>query len=265
MRKALFLLVSPVTLAACNDSLEVPGPRPFGIVQLITASGPNASPTQIEAVFYRGTSASIPDSRTANDQCVDTFYSAPTTTPVPNTVSAGDALSLVLGSSTVSVPKIEGSTGISYGVTAGSVSFTPGVQANLSIPGQIDGFPAAQSQVKTAEAFTPAPVPIKGVGNVIDVSWSPAGDAESAMLVSLRYSSAGQSTVNRQVFCAFRDNDGTGEIDQDALTGWTQTNITARQVVFTRYRTKTTVFPAGNSVLYLASSHIVNGQVATTP
>jgi hypothetical protein len=264
MRKALFVCLSPLALAACHDSLEVPGPRPFGIVQLITSSGPSPTPTQISGVFYRGTSASIPDSRTANDACADTFFTPPTNNPVPNTLGAGDALSLLLGTSTVTIPRITGSSGVAYGVTAGTVSFTPGVQATLTIPGETDGFPASQIDVKTAEDFTTTPVPIVGGPDGVVVNWTPPGGAESAMLVSLRYGPQGSSSITRQVFCVFRD-DGSNEVDPDALGGWTQGDVTTRQIVFTRFRTKTSLLTAGHSVLYIASSHVVNGQAAPAP
>jgi hypothetical protein len=261
MQKALFILASTVALTGCLDSTDPEAERPYGSLALESTpmTGVGAS-TRPYAYFFRAAPSRvrIPNSRVTSGRCDLANYSASTSTPpLLGDVSAGTALSLSIGGTEVSLPR----TGLDsfYYASDGTVFFTPGDSARLSVPGEVGQFPAFNLAVKTADPFQPEEIPDPSSGDDLTVRWTPAGDTSSAMLISLRYATQGNATQNQQIFCDVAD-DGEAIVDGSLIGGWRQAASGSREAVFTRVRTAEAT--AEGSLLHIFSSYVVRIPVA---
>ena len=73
------------------------------------------------------------------------------------------------------------------------------------------GTPGIVFKGKTAEAFVVQDFGTPVVGSNIQLQWTPGHDLNSTMVFSFRYTTPGNTTLNSQVYCQFRDN-GTDSI-----------------------------------------------------
>ena len=70
--------------------------------------------------------------------------------------------------------------------------------------------------------------------STLHLTWSPAGDDSTKMLISLQYG-VGQIQANQQIFCSLRD-DGAAEIPPILLTQWRSAMTGSRAVEAARWR-----------------------------
>ena len=228
--------------AACNldSSLDVDTVRNYGFVTI--AAGTRASGeyrTQPTAEFFRGTLTSVPNSAIRSDTCAAsaTFQDPPPPLTGVSDLTAGAAISLAFGSRTESlVPgAFQGRT--RYALAAGaSAAHTPGDSVTVTIPG--GAFPATTMRAKTAEPFTISAITPPAAGQNIQLQWTPAVDANSGMIISLRYAAAGSgSTLNREIRCFF-DDDGADSVPTRYAQLWGSPTVTVREAVATRIRTR---------------------------
>jgi hypothetical protein len=143
-----------------------------------------------------------------------------------------------------------------YSVSEPGVAYTPGDSVEVGVPGAAGGFPAMTVRGQTAEAFTLGPIdPTLPEGGGLPVTWTPAGDDSSRMVLSLQYNSATRpgSGLNEHIFCNFRD-DGSATIPRLLVTGW-EFSEGGRRADAVRWRT--VLESEGDALLYLISTYAV--------
>ena len=236
--RAAALAIAAAALGACTSSLDGPALKPIGVLQVDVNGDVAATSTRPTVTFIRAYGLNVGDTRNPGDTCQVLTFSESSATPSPVAgVSAGDALSLALGGTTTQLLPSDQIVGRVYAPAADvTVSFTPGDSATVHIPGLTGGFPALDFSIKTAEPVifaAPIPVPAASSTSDLTVKWN-AGDANSAMLLSLRYQATGQATLN-QLLCLMRD-DGEFSIPNARLAGWQATTSGDRTAVATRVR-----------------------------
>lgn len=251
---ALTILASALTLGACIDTLE-PSVNRFGLVTYPTsqdeARGYIMDP---EAVFYDRTDLQY--TPPATDSCVVQAYAPPLTAGSSFlTVSAGEFLVSAVGTQRDTMRAATEVGALVYRPTRRTgITFTPGDSVRLEIPGTPAGFPRAAVTLRTAEAFTFAPVdPTAALDQDLDLSWSPAPVPGSLMTVALRYANArSNGPVNEQVFCGFAD-DGRATIRADLLAGWRANAAGLRETRFIRLRSVELRLDDRNTLTVLSS------------
>ena len=229
-----------VALTACDLGTDPPRRTNYGLLLLsarLREDGTYA--TRPSGFFFRSILRDLPSSRGAADQCIVREYRPPTPgNAPPDFINAGDVITFEV--SGVQVPMTPEAQGASQTyVPADSVVFTPGDLARFAIPGAPGGFPPSSIQVLTATPFTFGTVePAPPTGQGVALTWSPAGDDSSKMVVALQYASpAGQvSTLNEQILCELVD-DGAFTIEPLLVSGWREALGDERRLQASRWRT----------------------------
>jgi hypothetical protein len=72
------------------------------------------------------------------------------------------------------------------------------------------------------------------VDDSLDLTWTPAGDDSTKMLISLQYG-VGQLTPNQQIFCSLVD-DGSAKVPPILLGQWRNATTGSRRVEAARWR-----------------------------
>lgn len=228
-------------IASCDTSLSFsPNELLWGFVtvgaQKNAAGDLRTAPT---AVFFRGEVSSLPSAAVRPDSC----YPAMTYVPPSDNFSgvryldAGESLTLSLGSTNNTLPRVSGSGVTTYQLAAGSTfAYRPGDSIVVQVPGANGGYPALELRAKTAEAFTLQPLTPPATG-YMQVRWNAATDTNSALIVQLLYAPAGgNGQISREIRCAFRD-DGVDSIPLAKFAEWSDAANLKREVVASRLRT----------------------------
>lgn len=263
MRNALFALAASAALTGCLDASDPEADRAFGSLSLVSGPAEGGASVRPSAFFFLAppSTVNVPNSRFTSGTCGNpqAFTEPPAGGPPLGELSAGEALTLTVSGTAVTLPRT-GLEEFAYQASS-AITFTPGDSARLDVPGEEGQFPAFTLAVKTAEAFVLEPVGVPAVGDDMAVRWTPAGDTSSAMLISLRYAAPNTTTINQEIFCDARD---TGEIDVSSvvLNGWREAGNGLRQVVATRARTAE--LQGQGSLLHIYSSYVVT-QAVTAP
>lgn len=231
-------LAAVALIGACKSDLAAPAPKPIGVLQVDANGDLSTTTTRPLVTFIRAYGLNIGDTRNPGDTCQVLAFNDATGTPQPVAgVSAGEALSFALSGTTTQLVPTDRTVGRVYAPAAeATVAFHPGDSAKVTIPGSAGGFPAATFSVKTAEQIIWADsirVAPAGSTNDMSVRWN-AGDANSAMLLSLRYDTPTSTSV-QQVLCLMND-DGEFTIPNKYLTAWQATTTTNRRAVASRVR-----------------------------
>ena len=238
MRRHLRLpaLFTPVILAACLDPEPVSESN-YGVIGLTTAVSTNDTILQPEALFYRTGPLGLPTSKVSIDQC----QLAPYPSPVPNTerprfLDAGDSVAISTTAATKFLFPTVDLTGESYVLKdTDRFPFHPGEAVTITVPGVPGGFANGTISVLTARGFTMGPIAAQpDVDEGIDLTWSPAGDDSTKMLVSLQYG-VGQIEPNQQIFCSLLD-DGVAEVPPILITQWRNAQAGSRRFEAARWR-----------------------------
>lgn len=224
-------------IAACDDSLQGVGrEQTWGFV-LVSAKKTQAGShvTAPEGLFFKGNLAAVPNADFTGDTCSDGFFNEGNNLTGVTYLDAGLSVEAIMSGTTNTLARTTTSQGLSYLVSGGSTGYSPGDSIFVTIPGASGGFPAAAIRAKTAEPFTFPAVDPPGGTETILLNWTTPQDPRSAMIVSLRYQSAGSTTFNRHVLCTFQD-DGVDSIPFRWHQNWSS-SAGERVVVATRLRT----------------------------
>lgn len=239
---------------ACEDSLSVDIPEDtWGFVQLATARVGDEHQTLPEAIFFRGRLGGVPNSDLVFDSCNTVAFSQGGELGGVTYIDAGGEISLTLGGEETPLERMTSQARTFYQPSGGALTFTPGDSVAVSVPGAVGGYPQSSVRAKTAEPFTMSDVSIPAGTEAIQLQWTPSTDANSAMIVSLRYAAEGAAGQNRQVLCPFVD-DGVDSIPFRFYDEWAAGS--QQTVVSTRLRTRYVIAPS-NAILGVVSIYQV--------
>lgn len=238
MRRHLHLsaLVLLLALAACLDPDPVPESN-YGVIGLTTVVSDADTILSPEALFYRTGLLGLPTSRVTSDQCQIAAYPTPSpNTQLPRFLDAGDSVAVSTATTTKYLFPVVGTTGEAYVLeNADRFPFHPGENITITVPGAPGGFANGTISVLTARGFTLGPIaPSPPADAGLELTWTPAGDDSTKMLISLQYG-VGQLTANQQIFCSFVD-DGAAEIPPILLTQYRSATTGSRKVEAARWR-----------------------------
>jgi len=237
MRRNLLSAVGlPLALAACLDPDPVPESN-YGVIGLTTVVTDTDTILSPEALFYRTGLLGLPTSRVNSDQCQVAAYPTPTQgTQLPRFLDAGDSVAVSTASTTKYLFPIVNANGESYVLEeADRFPFQPGENVTVTVPGAAGGFANGTISVLTARGFTLGPIdPAPPATEALDLTWTPAGDDSTKMLISLQYG-VGQLAANQQVFCSLVD-DGAAEVPAILLTQWRTATTGSRKAEAARWR-----------------------------
>ena len=238
MRRHLQLsaLVTPLALAACLDPDPVPESNygVIGLTSVVTSTDTILSP---EGLFYRTGLLGLPSSRVISDQCQVAAYPTPAqSTQLPRFLDAGDSVIVSTATTTKFLFPTTGANGESYVLDVGEhFRFSPGENVTVTVPGAPGGFANGTISVLTARGFTLGSIAASPPANdPLPLTWTPAGDDSTKMLVSLQYG-VGQLAANQQIFCSLID-DGAAEVPAILLTQWRNATTGSRKVEAARWR-----------------------------
>lgn len=254
MRRYLRLsaFLTSLALAACLDPDPVAESN-YGVIGLTTVVSEIDTILSPEALFYRTGLLGLPTSRVNGDQCQVAAYPTPSQTiRPPRFLDAGDSVAISTATSTRYLfPDID-LDGEAYVLRpADRFPFHPGESVTITVPGVPGGFANGTISVLTARGFTMGPIePSPPAGEVLDLTWTPAGDDSTKLLVSLQYG-VGTPEANEQIFCSLED-DGAAEVSNLFLTEWRIATTGSRKVEAARWRVATKEVTGGVLVVVSA-------------
>lgn len=220
----------------------------------VHALGGGAAQTTATAngVFFSALSASIPDSRSVQNNCA--YAAVDTTTLVSQgDLRAGAALTLLTGAgsgkTTTTLP-FSSTNGNYIGTSA--FTYKSGDSATVSVPGEAGGFLASSVTVRMAEPVILDDITVPLANSSMTLRWN-TGDATSAIIVSIKYANPASSAyANEQVLCSLVD-DGAEDIPPTFLGPFLLSPANKRSVKITRWRTQS-VQPDPRSLLHIVST-----------
>lgn len=233
----LSTLLAPVLLAACLDPTPLPESN-YGVIGLNTVIGTADTVLAPEAVFYRSGLLSLPTSRISNDQCLVMDYPTPTQgTALPRFLDAGDSVAVETATTTKFLFPVIDAAGESYVLESSDrFAFHPGERITITVPGAAGGFSAGSISILTASPFTLGPVAgDPPIGEPLPITWSPAGDDSTKILLSLRYGFNGAVEPNQQIFCSLVD-DGSADVPETLVPAWRTATTGSQRVHAARWR-----------------------------
>ncbi len=233
-------LVAAVFIASCESGLSPNTNNTWGLISVDASKNANGDyVTAPVGRFFVGQLASVPNAKLVLDSCTDALYTAPSNDFTGLTfLDAGLPVTTQIGSRVDTLQRDVNSQGqIIYERSAGAeIPYTPGDSIVVSVPGAVGGFPATSIRAKTAEPFTIDPVPVPAGSETIPLHWTASHDANSALILELRYDPSGGGTPTRELLCSYTDN-GVDSIPSYQYQPWVAATASAREVVATRLRT----------------------------
>ncbi len=243
-RPSRWIWLAPVLavalIASCESGLSPNANNTWGLVTVDASK--NASGDFVTSPvgrFFVGQLSTVPNAKLVLDSCADALYSAPTNDFTGVTfLDAGLPVTTMIGTRLDTLQRDVNSQGqIIYERSAGGeIPYTPGDSIVVSVPGAVGGFPATSIRAKTAEAFTMDPVSVPTGSETIQLHWTAAHDANSALILELRYDPSGGGVPTRELLCSYHDN-GVDSIPSYQYQPWAASTASAREVVATRLRT----------------------------
>lgn len=232
----LSALFAPVILAACLDPDPVPESN-YGVIGLSTVISGTDTVLAPEAIFYRTGLLGLPTSRVSTDQCqLASFPATGGEGVLPRFLDAGDSVAISTGTATKYLfPTLDGNRELYALPTSEQFPFHPGETVTITVEGVPGGFANGTISVLTASPFAlgaidPSPPPGEG----LELTWTPAGDDSTKMLISLQYGVGGPEP-NQQIFCSLVD-DGAAEVPAVLVNSWRSATTGSRNVEAARWR-----------------------------
>jgi hypothetical protein len=248
-----------VILTACLDPDPVPESN-YGLIGLTTVITESDTILSPEAIFWRTGPLGLPTSRINTDQCLVAPYpSDDAGQGAARFLDAGDSVAVSTGTATRYLfPRIEIDRELYQMRQDDTLQFRPGETVTVTVPGAPGGFANGTISVATARPFALGPInPSPPEGQDLDLTWTPAGDDSTKILISLQYGLGGFQ-ANRQIFCELVD-DGVYKVPAILLTEWRSATTGSRSVKADRWRVALRQVTDG--VLILISAFEVEGPV----
>jgi hypothetical protein len=241
-------------MTGCQSDLGPLMPRDWGLITLDHQAVGGADYTRPQALFYSGLSSPTLSGRGGPDVCGRFAYPSTTVEEPIDEIPAGESVILTMAGTEYSLVATTVGTRRVYSMPEPGIAYRPGDSVRVDIPGAADGFPQMTIGGRTAEPFALGPVDTTASSSDL-VTWTPAGDDSSRMVVSVQYHDSQNpgAGLNTQVFCTFED-DGSGTVSPTLLRGWT-TATPERRVQAVRWRS--VLKAESGAVLYLVSTYAV--------
>jgi hypothetical protein len=238
MRRHLHLsvFVSALALTACLDPDPVPESN-YGVIGLTTVVTSTDTVLSPEALFYRTGLLNLPTSRVTGDQCqIAPFPNPAGGTGLPRFLDAGDSVVVSTVTTTKFLYPTISVNGQAYVLDPSDrFPFRPGETVTITVPGAPGGFANGTISILTAREYTLGPIdPSPPMDSTLRLTWSPAGDDSTKMLISLQYG-VGQLDANQQIFCSLVD-DGAADVPTLLLAQWRTATTGSRRVEAARWR-----------------------------
>ena len=233
---ASFVVAAAVVVSACDAVTGASGGSPIGVGSVSARAKGTGFTTAPQIAFYRVSSASFISPDGIRDTCFSTAYSETGTsgTTTASALGAGAFITIALGNRVDTLVRTANTLDPVYrSGSATGIPYTPGDSMVITVPGDRNGFPTSVFRGRTAEAFTMVPLVVPANGNPINIQWTPATDANSAMFVNFRFASGTAGSYDRQIACSFVD-DGSGQVPATVATSWIQ--ATQRDMIAQRLR-----------------------------
>lgn len=247
--------IACIALAGCLDPDSGPDQN-YGVIGLTTVVTETDTLLSPEAIFYRSGQLILPTSRVGGDECqVAPFPALSGEVQPPRFLDAGDSVQVSTGGRTRYLYPIIDATREVYKMRPGvSYPFSPGERVTIAVPGAPGGFPGGTVDVLTARPFALGAVSAAPPQNEgLPLTWTPAGDDSTKMLVSIQYG-VGQPSANQQIFCSLRD-DGSATIPEVLIAQYRNATTGTRKVEAARWRVSLAQVDGG--VLVLVSAYEV--------
>jgi hypothetical protein len=243
-------VLAPILLAACLEPEPIPELN-YGLIGLQTVPSTTDTILSPEAIFLRTQLLSLPTSRLSADRCLFASYPNPPGSTQGRILGAGASVTVSTATSSKQLFPVVDATGETYRLSESDrFPFHPGEEVTITVPGEAGGFSGGTISVLTARGFTmgpidPSPPPNEG----LDLTWSPAGDDGTKMLISLQYSNDSEVVdPNRQIFCELLD-DGAAEVP--VPSEWRTATPGSRRFEAARWRVAAKEVPDG--ILFVVS------------
>lgn len=253
-RLATMVLLA-ASVAGCSSLTEnnLPTINRYGAVNI---TGRTTSATQARAtatvIFFEALSVAAPSSTLQqSDDCV--FSAVDTvTSETQGQNRAGTTIGFTAGATALQLAYSDALR--RYATPVGEpFTYSVGEQAQITIPGATDVFPAQTISVKLAEPIVPGVLPEPVSGQPYTVTWNGTNDPTAAIILSVRYANPSTATfANEQIYCALRD-DGSHTLTPAAMAAFVTSPRARRSVVLTRWRTNE-LQPDARTLLHVATS-----------
>jgi hypothetical protein len=246
------LAAGAAALSACLSIEEANGNNRYGSITIQATGGTSGSITASPvAAFFRGIEVEIPTSQVSSDNCG--IFPFTREAFAPGNLEAGSTLQLRVGGDAYQMEVSAAVPRLYVLADGGSFDYDEGDSARVIVPGTTGGFPGSQVAVKLAEPIRLGPITGGEINQDLPVSWQANGDANSSVIISLRYTSSFTSTLpDAQVLCIVRDNGGYA-VPGTFLGNYYASNPASRELNVLRWRTNNTRVDE-RTVLYIVST-----------
>ncbi|HEU4586538.1 MAG TPA: hypothetical protein VFR95_12365 [Gemmatimonadaceae bacterium] len=237
------IAASAIVLAGCNLSSDLPSSQRLGFVSITQYGEGDTATLDVLGSFFQPNAniqPNIQNTAAVPDTCSVFDYQGPPDEPNPvkvDNLNAGDSIVIKTDKATGKlVPVINLAGSVDYRLSGGRLPFTPGSKVTIVIPGDTGGFPGSTDSVSTFVAPTFTPIERHPTED-LEVHWTGGGATYGAMQLQFLYSNTSNSTPNRGMICALRD-DGSYTIPRFVTGGeWDSSPDDAQSVSALRWNT----------------------------
>ncbi len=250
--RQIALVTGAVILSACFSLDSSTSTFRYGSIAIRAASGGVGPITaRPSATFFTGQDSPLPSSRVQAGQCSPQFFNPEAS--VPGNLSGGASLDLRVGTTSLAMTEQVASSRVYTLSGAGTFTYNVGDSVQITVPGAAGGFPGGQVAVRLAEPIRVGDYTEPTEGQNFSLTWQSNGDANSGVLISLRYASVSSTgNADRQLLCVVPDN-GSFLIGQQLLNDYVTSPESSREINVSRWRTNN-VSVDERSRLYIVTS-----------
>ena len=248
------MAVAAIVATAACDAFDVEQIQ-VALLNVPTEEGDEGYRTSPSAIFIQGTGIGLSSSQVGQEGCVDRDFSGSGGSFNFEYIDAGASISARFDGPEATMPRSTAEGRITYDTPEGlELAFTPGQTITFNIPGAAGGFPQRLVAARTAEAFTAGDITLPtNTSENLTLTWTDVPEVlGSAMFYSIKYSSGGSTSLDREIACVFSD-DGTGVVAAALLTEFRQAAV--RQA--TAQRGRITTNRSGAVITHVTSTFTV--------
>jgi len=238
--------------SACLSLEDTSNTNRYGSLTIrATAGSPGVITARPTAAFFTGPEFALPSSRVVADGCSTELFAREVINP--GNLNAGESLELRAGGVTRQLSESIVGSRLYTLSDPSTFRYSVGDTVQLTVPGAAGGYPGSQVAVRLAEPMRVGPVTLPVPGETLSFTWQADGDANSGVLISLRYASlASDGAPDRQLLCVVQD-DGAFVIGPQLLSEFLFSDVSLRAINITRWRTRT-VEVDGRTQLFVVTS-----------